>query len=238
MKELEDLPWFPQALREFQTDHIGFLASRWHLYDAFIAYGGRVAPRWRPQVDLCSGSGEPAISLHQQLGPFTPLTLTDLYPHRGIRTPPGVTYQPHPVDARAVRVMPEMTYTMFNAFHHFPAAEQQQLVRRLRRGGAEAFLVEILEPTLACMVKVLLATTVGVLVLTPFVRPFRWDRLFFTYLLPVNVLTITWDGVVSVLRSRTASAFAQLLVDEGPEVQVHRLRGRLLPITVIHILPS
>ena len=38
MQELEDLPWFPAKLRDYQTEHIGFLATRMPVYDVFLAY--------------------------------------------------------------------------------------------------------------------------------------------------------------------------------------------------------
>ena len=38
------------------------------------------------------------------------------------------------------------------------------------------------------------------LVLTPFVRPFRWSRLLFTYLIPLIPLLVLFDGTVSMLR--------------------------------------
>jgi len=43
----------------------------------------------------------------------------------------------------------------------------------------------------------------SVWVLTPFIRPFRWRRLFWTYLIPMVPLTCGWDGIVSQLRAYT-----------------------------------
>jgi hypothetical protein len=42
-----------------------------------------------------------------------------------------------------------------------------------------------------------------VLVLTPFVKPFSAGRLIFTYLIPLAVPLILFDGIVSCLRSYT-----------------------------------
>jgi hypothetical protein len=36
--------------------------------------------------------------------------------------------------------------------------------------------------------------------LTPFVKPFRWSRLFFTYLVPLIPLIVLFDGTMSFLR--------------------------------------
>jgi len=76
------------------------------------------------------------------------------------------------------------------------------------------------------------------LLLAPFVKPFSLGRLFFTYVVPVNVLTITWDGVISVLRARTAEQYRSQFEALGADVQVHRLPGPWLPITVIHVPAS
>ena len=37
----------------------------------------------------------------------------------------------------------------------------------------------------------------------PFVRPFRWQFVLLTYLLPIIPILVFWDGLVSHLRSYT-----------------------------------
>jgi hypothetical protein len=39
------------------------------------------------------------------------------------------------------------------------------------------------------------------LVFTPFIRPFQWSRLLWTYLLPVIPFVLLFDGMVSCLRT-------------------------------------
>jgi hypothetical protein len=39
------------------------------------------------------------------------------------------------------------------------------------------------------------------LVLTPWMRPFRWTRLFWTYVIPMVPFVVWFDGVISCLRS-------------------------------------
>jgi hypothetical protein len=201
--ELEDQPWFPAMLRNFQTDHIGFLVSRWPVYNTFLAYlrSSKAAPL--PLTDLCSGSGQPAITVFARSGLFTQLTLTDKYPRSSFVNHDGIVYEPHSVDARTIALRTDTCYTLFNAFHHFNSDEQRALVRRLRAESGGAYVVEILEPTPLCFLKVLCATTFGTVLLAPFIKPFSIGRLFFTWVLPVNVVTIAWDGLVSVARSRS-----------------------------------
>ena len=57
----------------------------------------------------------------------------------------------------------------------------------------------------------------AVLVLTPAVRPFRWSRLFWTYVVPVLPLAILFDGLVSCLRTYTSDEMLVLGHDDGGE---------------------
>jgi len=127
------------------------------------------------------------------------------------------------------------TYTMFNAFHHLNAGEQDQSVRGLRDKEASAYFVEILEPTLSCGVKVFLGTTLGVLLLMPFVKPFSLGRLFFTYLVPINMITITWDGMLSVARSKSYTYYEKLFGSFGEAVSVKRFNSLAGPSTMIQV---
>ena len=54
-----------------------------------------------------------------------------------------------------------------------------------------------------------------VLVVTPFIRPFRWPRLLFTYPLPLVPLTCLWDGFVSQLRAYTPDELKNLATTLG-----------------------
>ena len=63
----------------------------------------------------------------------------------------------------------------------------------------------------------------AVLVLTPAVRPFRWSRLFWTYLVPVLPPPILFDGVVSCLRVYTPE---EMLAMAGGRRRSLRVGGR------------
>ncbi len=232
MKELEDLGWFPARLRNYQTEFIGSVVLWLRVYDRVVDRLRSRPEPLRPMVDLCSGSGEPAISIHRASAAFSSLTLTDKYPGRAPPLGVAVVYVPASVDVLQLDFAPGTCYTMFNAFHHFPDADKLRILQRIRASGSEACFVELLEPTVVCFIKVLLMTTLGTVLLTPFVRPFSLGRLFFTYILPVNVLTITYDGAVSVLRARSARRYSALFAGEVG-VAVTRLVGGVLPLMLI-----
>jgi len=70
-------------------------------------------------------------------------------------------------------------------------------------------IFEIPERALGMMIP-LLFTPVFVAVATPFIRPFRWRRLLWTYLLPLVPLTCWWDGLVSQWRAYTVAEMLEL----------------------------
>ena len=46
--------------------------------------------------------------------------------------------------------------------------------------------------------------------MTPAIRPFRWSRLFWTYILPAIPLAVVFDGIVSCLRTYRPNELLEL----------------------------
>lgn len=234
MKELEDHAWFPSEFRNYQTGFTGFVAVHSRVYSGFIRYLETFSFSQRKMTDLCSGSGEPAISIFRKSGQFRNLQLTDLYPVALPFSDSSIYYNPFPHDALKMEFDAATCYTMFNAFHHFTDEEKLQLVKKIRSSGATAFIAEVLEPTFLCFLKIFFLTTAGSLLLTPFIRPFSFRRLFFTYIIPVNLLTISFDGLVSVIKSRTEKHYKKLFAgQEG--IKLTRLKTGAGPVIVIRV---
>jgi hypothetical protein len=61
-------------------------------------------------------------------------------------------------------------------------------------------IFDIPERSLLMMIPFLF-TPVYVALATPFIRPFQWKRLFWTYVIPVIPFTCWWDGLVSACRA-------------------------------------
>jgi hypothetical protein len=73
------------------------------------------------------------------------------------------------------------------------------------------------------------------LVLTPFIRPFSLKRMIFTYIIPINIITITFDGIVSVLKSRSVKQYQGLFANRGQAMNIFRLKNGLNRLIVIQI---
>jgi len=220
--ELEDKAWFPNELRTMQTQYIGWLVKSFGLYRDVIPLLKKHMPSNTHCIqDLCSGSGDPLIYVKEQLdNSDLHFFLSDLYPPANPREL-EVHYRADSIDALKVRATGGTFYTMFNALHHFNAEQRAQLMQQL---GTSGFMfAEILQPRIFDALKIAFVTTLGQLFLAPFVKPFRIKRLLYTYVLPINLMTIFWDGMVSVLRAISHRQLEQELKRNCPEHCVYHL---------------
>jgi hypothetical protein len=244
MKELEDYAWFPEILRRQQTAYIGWMVRLFRVYRKIPGLMKAELPARALQhiQDFGSGSGGPV----QQLCMAPELrrsrfTLSDLYPVADIPLPDNCIYLNYPVDALHFRADTGSTLTFFNTFHHFSSAEQEAIIREQGRRGHCLLIAEILTPDLLCSLRILLATTIGQMLFAPFVKPFSLLRIFLTWLLPINLITITWDGLISVWKSpgiqrrRALEQYAQSL---GMRATWHKAGSVLLPVQVLICIPE
>src|SRR5260370_26412420 len=97
--ELEDLPWFPPAIRDLATDYLHLIERRFDLHKPAVTLLRRALEQssLARVVDLCSGGGGPVLAVYEDLladGVAVQFTLTDKYPnltafHKLARLPPS-----------------------------------------------------------------------------------------------------------------------------------------------------
>lgn len=209
--EFEDQPWFPRVVRDFATDYLRFIEARFqlHLHALPILERALQGGGTTRIVDLCSGGSGPVPHLVQDLtakGVDVHATLTDLYPsveafQVAKREGGGrIDFRDGSVDARAVPVDLTGLRMFFNAFHHFAPDDAQRILQAAVDAGQPIAILEVPERSLRSILPLLL-TPLMVWIATPFIRPFSWSRLLWTYPLPAVPLLCLWDGMVSQLRA-------------------------------------
>jgi hypothetical protein len=219
--ELEDQPWFPATVRDLATDYLRFIETRFGLHRAVLQPLGDALRTTREThvIDLCSGGGGPIVSLHRALndqGLGVTFTLTDRFPNiaafqEAVAAAGGaIDFVAEPVDARAVPESLKGFRTLFNAFHHFRPEIAQDVLKDAARSGQPIGVFEVSNRGFYTLASMLLLTALMVLLGTPFIRPFRWRRLFWTYVIPAVPVTCWWDGVVSQLRAYKPAELAAL----------------------------
>ena len=215
MKELEDYSWFPTVFRRYQADYIGSTVKWLSVYRPVARELEQLVVATRPLFiqDLCSGSGIPALYMQHQVKNIPQTMLSDKYPDRAFKDNLQLVYIRESTDALVLLPQPCLCYTMYNAFHHFSSDQQKELVGKLAASKNAFLFVEILQPGILSMIRVVFASTILQLVTAPFVKPFSLKRLFFTYVIPVNLLTVLYDGIISVFKSRSAKYYRKLVQD-------------------------
>jgi hypothetical protein len=133
--------------------------------------------------------------------------MTDLYPNIpafeaiAAQAEGRIGYERSPVDARAVPPALAGLRTIFNAFHHLAPADARSVLHAAAAARQPLAIFEISERRARALIPIVLLTPLSVLLVTPFMRPFRWRRLLWTYLVPLVPFTCWWDGIVSQLRA-------------------------------------
>ena len=229
--EVIDQPWYPNELRDLQTEGLSrFMGPSFSAVAPVIREVLRETQTAKI-VDLCSGGGGPWGTLHpvvSESGTVT-LTLTDAYPNLGryrrLRNASGgrIQFSVDPVDARAVPAELDGMRTMFSAFHHLRPNEALAVLKNARDAGVgiAVFDVGSGRTNLGSLIQTLvffglfapLMNLVFYWFLTPTLGPLSWQRVVFTYLIPIVPFVTAWDGLVSGLRSYTQDELTQMATE-------------------------
>lgn len=235
IKELEDYAWFPPVLRRFQVEIIGEIACRMKVYSCLAGDLRSLTNVRKGVTDLCSGSCLPAICIISSLrDPDIQLTCSDLYPQPPKQHLTG-KYKSEACDVLTLEPDPDSVYTMFNAFHHFTDLQKKQIIQRMLHQKSRFLFAEILEPGLLSLISVIFASLFGTIIFTPFIKPFSWKRIVLTYLIPVNILTVLIDGIISVFRATDAQKLRKLFSNEIKEGRIIVKRTFSFPVFVTSI---
>jgi len=248
--EIEDQSWCPRVLRDALTDYLRFVMDRFTPYAPAAPLLARALDRSGAShvVDLCSGGGGPWADLlrrlHAQGRTALRVQLTDYYPNRAaftrLRDLSGgaIAGVVEPVDATDVPPHLPGFVTMFTALHHFRPAVARRILEgavRQRRGIA---VFEITRRSLIAIAGMPFFA-LGVLLFTPFIRPFRWNRLLWTYVIPLMPLLAWWDATVSCLRTYTPDELREMVADLGAgdyAWEVGMVRVPLPPVSMTYLI--
>jgi hypothetical protein len=218
--EIGDEPWCPTVIRRGVTDYCRFVTQVSGAFNPVAPLLAVALRRTAAQaiVDLGSGAAGPWLSLQpllRKLGFDLPVCLSDQDPNleafEWARRQSGMalTYRSEPVDATQVPTELSGFRTMFSAFHHLRPEQARAALADAVAKEQGIGVFDWTRPSLL-LFPLLLLTPLRVLLATPFIRPFRWSRLFWTYIIPALPLVLLFDTVVSLLRVYSVSDLRDL----------------------------
>lgn len=221
--EFMDLPQTPRFLRDSVVESLGN-AMRWS------GVCKTAAPVFREfldgletdtVLDLCSGSGEPAAvlldALNREGHKLPRFMISDLFPVVHQMTQAAAQFPEHikpintPLDATNVpEIYPHSGRMVNAAFHHFPPALAQRILKDAAEKGKAIIIMEPMNRHGRGALR-MGVFFVAANMINPFIS--KQDRLLkalFTFLVPAIPLMAAWDGLVSVVRMYTREDFAAL----------------------------
>lgn len=175
---------------------------------------------------------EPPIKVH----------LTDKYPNLTSfeklqnSFPDNLSFSIETVDAARVPKDLKGFRTLFTSFHHFRPSEARRILSDAVASDEGIGIFEFTQRKPAAILAMLL-TPLFVLLVTPFIRPLKFSRLFWTYLIPAVPILVGFDGVVSCLRTYTPAELRELTEDLSEKYQWEigelSVKGSLVPVTYL-----
>lgn len=218
--EFEDFEWFPSFIRNYGTDYLQFFISKTRMYEPFVPLLVKALEDSKSHhiIDLGSGGGGGLLFLNQELLKSIPdlqITLTDYFPNlpafeEAKKTASNINYIQESVDAKKIPKELKGFRTQFLSFHHFQPKEAQQILQNAIDANTSIGIFEAQERSLISFLSIL-GLPLIVLLTTPFIRPFSFGRLLFTYLIPIVPLFILWDGIASIFRTYSKKEMQELI---------------------------
>jgi hypothetical protein len=246
LHEIHDHPGFPASLRDLVTDGMQALWNFGNTYKPVLGdlLRGMERARTFDVLDLCSGGGGPWLSLARepelQADPRIVVRLTDRFPNKTALATAGTSssrlqFESSPVDATKVPAALPGFRTIFSSFHHFgPEAARRILSDAAERGrGVGVFEMARRSPRTIFMICLIPFLSIA---LAPGIRPFRWSRLLWTWLIPLVPFVLFYDGIVSCLRAYSHGELEELIAplkSREYEWEIGEEDGGFVPITYL-----
>lgn len=220
--EWEDLQWFPSSWRDYGTDYLKFIATKFNIYNPILPLMQKCLDKSGQQhwVDLASGGGSGLIGLAKDLKKTNSnlhITLTDYYPNIKAfeklqsEVPNTFSYEKKAVDASQTPVHLQGKFqTIFGAFHHFRPEKAKQILQNAVDTKSTIAIFEPVGRNFGSWISMLFVP-LNVWIFTLFIRPVRWNALPFIYLIPIIPLYILWDGIASILRTYSERELQDLI---------------------------
>ena len=234
--EFEDQKYLPALFRDYITGIMRYANNLVYMHSIASPLIKEALRHSKDKkiVDLCSGAAGPWDKLYKEivesLGPVS-LTLTDKYPNRELckmwsegndMNAGKIKYVGESVDARNIPENLDGMRTLFSGLHHFKVEDVRKILKNAVDKNNAIGIFEYTERGGWAIAKLLLSP-LFVWVVTPFLRPVTFARLFWTYIIPIIPVIFLWDAIVSCLRTYSTEELEKFIQDLEKERYVWKV---------------
>lgn len=104
------------------------------------------------------------------------------------------------VDADYFTASEEGLYLSVNSFHQFSVDEAKDILKQIAENKQPVVVVEGNNDSLWQVFGMTVIVPLTVLLTAPFVKPFRFERILFTYIIPVLPIVTFFDGFMALFK--------------------------------------
>ena len=227
-KELHEMAFFPALWRDQLTDFLSFFSIYSGIYSkSLVRIQNILDQKDMPEIytDLCAGGGiydwRFVRKLRKKTGRDLKVRLTDLYPSGRWKLAENlwkdsVIPVEEPLSAVDAIEKWQGLYVMFSGLHHFSPEELKEMIRSAVRNGRTLAFFDYSQRIWLLREFFLMIFSVPFMILTaPFVWPFSWKRLLFTWIIPVLPILLFIDGWLSRLRAYRTDELQKIAEEAG-----------------------
>ncbi len=228
--EFEDQAWFPDTIRESMTDYLRYLITKVDFYRPIVPLiiEGMNKSDASQVIDLCSGGGGAIEQIQNDLKQLSDteikIILTDKYPNTSAyqylsaKTKGGISFIDTSIDAADVPLTLKGFRTIFSGFHHFDKSIAKAVLKNAVDARSGIGIFDGGNKNILAILAILIVHPIVFFFFTPFFKPFRFSRLFFTYIVPIIPFCTVWDGIVSILRLYKPNELLQIAKEVEPDM--------------------
>jgi hypothetical protein len=220
--EFEDLEKFPAKVRDGITDYLRFFISLFRLYSPVAGFLNEYMEKTGKTeiLDLCSGGGGATMQIIDELdkisGKKYRVVQSDKFPNieslKYLKNKTGGRIEYREISVDAMRVPKELKgfRTIFSSFHHFDNNDAVKVLQDAADNNAPIGIFDGAERKWLYIFGVIFSTPFFLFFCSPFFKPFKWNRIFYTYIIPLIPFFALWDGIVSMLRIYNPDELSEL----------------------------
>lgn len=247
--EFHEQSWVPSLLRDCATDYLRTATKIGGHYQLIVELVQRSIRESGADtiLDMGSGAGGGWPELQPELqtpdGKAVPVILSDRDPNLTAwkvlkkESNGAIDYIETSVDA--TKPGRKGFRTMFNLFHHFREEDAQAILADASKEKQPILIVEAMDNSVIQGILIVLLAPIMTLLLTPLIKPFRWGRLLFTYLIPIVPLMVAWDGLVSVIRLYSIDDLREMTANlDGLEWEIGKKKQKGLVVMYAKGIPK